>query len=343
MQAEVPILTDKSYFQPEDVVNVYTPTGVLQETIVLDSMDKYYAFKDRQDLPGTTYQMNVKITRNLKPSLVRWRYNPTSSLEELQVIQSETYIKPWKNDPTKSNEAFSLSLAEDPSRSFEVVKDHEDGYWSIHFKTIPEGESFETFTPLTEEQKLRLFKAASDRIPVGDKLSTWGELTPGGVSGLNRFKSLGFTQIDTREVSDLEGNIIQIPIYEKTGIYMNIFDHPVIKDAFLNKKGKLGAEHRKAVQNVLHNLHNGFFIMNGVRYSIIPNSLEDTEAELIMSNIYKDTFGIENESLQEILDQGEQYFINQVHRQLHAPYNKFYDIALLKDNGKHTLIKVGGL
>ena len=82
MQDQVPILTDKSYFQPEDVVNVYTPTGVLQETIVLDSMDKYYAFKDRSDLPGTTYQMNVKITRNLKPSLVRWRYNPTSSLEE---------------------------------------------------------------------------------------------------------------------------------------------------------------------------------------------------------------------------------------------------------------------
>jgi hypothetical protein len=39
-----------------------------------------------------------------------------------------------------------------------------------------------------------------------------------------------------------------------------------------------------------------------MRYEIIPGSLENAEAELVMSNIYKDTFGIENESLQDVLD-----------------------------------------
>nr|DAX00435.1 MAG TPA: hypothetical protein [Bacteriophage sp.] len=29
----------------------------------------------------------------------------------------------------------------------------EDNYWSIHFKTIKEGETFETAPKLTEEQK----------------------------------------------------------------------------------------------------------------------------------------------------------------------------------------------
>lgn len=205
LQAKAPVFPDKSYFQPEDVVRIITPTGDVEQTIVLDSMEKYYAFKDRIDLPGTTYQIDVKTPRNLKPSLIRWQY-----------INAE-----------------------------------------------------------------------------GQK------------------------------------------------VYMNIFDHPVIRNAFLDKEGKLDADYRKQVQDILHNLHDGFFIMDDVRYELVPNSLENTEAELVMSNIYKDIFGVEGESLQEIMEQGEQFFVDQIEYKLHAPVNKIYDIALLKDNGKHTLIKFG--
>jgi hypothetical protein len=205
LQAEAPVFTDRTYFQPEDVVRIITPTGDLKQTIVLDSMEKYYAFKKRNDLPGTTYQIDVKTPRNLKPSLIRWQY-----------INAE-----------------------------------------------------------------------------GQK------------------------------------------------VYMNIFDHPVIRNAFLDKEGKLDADYRKQVQDILHNLHDGFFIMDDIRYELVPNSLENTEAELVMSNIYKDIFGVEGESLQEIMEQGEQFFVDQIEYKLHAPVNKIYDIALLKDNGKHTLIKFG--
>lgn len=203
-QQDAPVFTDKSYFQPEDVVRIITSTGELEQTIVLDSMEKYYKFKDRVDLPGTTYQVDVKTPRNLKPSLVRWKYINEAGQE----------------------------------------------------------------------------------------------------------------------------------------VYMNIFDHPVIKETF-KMGGKLNSEYRKQVQDILHNLHDGFFIMNGVRYELVLNSLENTEAELVMSNIYKDVFGVENETLQEILDQGEQFFIDQISSKLHAPVNTVYDIALLNDNGKHTLIKFG--
>ena len=206
LQKETQIFSDKSYFQPEDVVRIITPTGDIAQTIVLDSMEKYYAFKDRIDLPGTTYQVDVKTPRNLKPSLIRWQY-----------INAE-----------------------------------------------------------------------------GQK------------------------------------------------VYMNIFDHPIIKNAFA-MKGNLDADYRKQVQDILYNLHDGFFIMDGIRYELVPNSLENTEAELVMSNIYKDIFGVENESLQEILEQGEQFFIDQIDYKLHAPVNKIYDVALLKDNGKHTLIKFGNV
>jgi hypothetical protein len=206
LQKEAPTY-DKEYFQPEDVVRIITPAGVVEQTIVLDSMEKYYAFKDRIDLPGTIYQVDVKTPRNLKPSLIRWQYIDNN--------------------------------------------------------------------------------------------------------GQKRF--------------------------------MNVFDHPVIKNAFLEKEGKLDADYRKQVQDILHNLHAGFFVMDGIRYELVPNSLENTEAELVMSNIYKEIFGVESESLQEILEQGEQFFIDQIDHKLHAPVNKIYDVALLKDNGKHTLIKFGNV
>ena len=150
-------------------------------------------------------------------------------------------------------------------------------------------------------------------------------------------------QIDIKTPRNLKPSLIRWQYIDNNGQprFMNIFDHPVIKNAFLERKGKLDSDYRKQVQDVLHNLHNGFFIMDGIRYEIVPNSLENTEAELVMSNIYKDVFGIEGESLQEILEQGEQFFIDQIQHKLHAPNNPLYDVALLKDNGKHTLIKFG--
>jgi hypothetical protein len=53
----------------------------------------------------------------------------------VNVVKTAEYDKPWRNDPSKTNKAFQLQLAEDSSASFEIVKDHEDGYWSVHFKT----------------------------------------------------------------------------------------------------------------------------------------------------------------------------------------------------------------
>lgn len=204
LQAEAPVFTDRSYFQPEDVVQIITPTGDVEQTIVLDTMEKYYAFKDRIDLEGTTYRVDIKTPRNLKPSLIRWKY-----LDE---------------------------------------------------------------------------------------------------NGIER--------------------------------YMNIFDHPVIKNAF-KLKGKLDANYRKQVQQIFNDLHKGIFTLNGVTYNIVSGSLENTEAELVMSNIYKDIFGVDGESLQEILEKGENYFVDQIEHKIQTPVNKIYDVALLKDNGKHTLIKFG--
>lgn len=103
-------------------------------------------------------------------------FNPIYNREALG---TRTYIKPWYSDPSKSNEATSVFLKNDPKNYFEVVKDMEPGYYSVHFKTQ---------RGLPEWQKARLFQGLVDQLPEGAKVSTWGTVSPGGFSGLKRLQ-----------------------------------------------------------------------------------------------------------------------------------------------------------
>lgn len=331
---------DKSWFMPTDIVQVITPTGELGQTIDLSDMETYYNFKNRQELEGTQFKLCVTKPNNLKPSLLRWQYRNT--LESLRVIKSEEYDKKWRNDPSKSNKAFTLSLQEDPDRKFEVVKDIEDNYWSIHFKTIKDTETFETAPKLTEEQKQRLFEAAALQIPNGDYLSTWGELTKGGVSGINRFKNYGFIEVSKRQVKDRNGNDIEIPIFQKQrdiAKYMTIYDHPIIRGSWNLPKSERPKQTQ--IQEVLDLLDKGKFELNGQILDIVPGSLENTEAEIVLGNMYKDIFQTGDATLADIMDQGENFF----RRQTEVPKIPagFYNLAFVKNNGQHTLVSFSNL
>ena len=123
----------------------------------------------------------------------------------------------------------------------------------------------------------------------------------------------------------------------ETGEYMNIFDSPVIRNAYTNPEGKK-ANHQSLVQTELNNIHNGTYTDRfGNQKTIMQGSLQNYAAELVMSNIYKDKFGIENESLAEVLKQGENYFYKKFNK-INAPANTSYDFAFVKDTGNTTLI-----
>lgn len=123
----------------------------------------------------------------------------------------------------------------------------------------------------------------------------------------------------------------------KTGEYMNIFDSPVIRNAYTNPKGK-AINHQALVQAELNNIYNGTYTDRfGNEKTIMQGSLQNYAAELVMSNIYKDKFGIENESLAEVLKQGEDYFYRKFNK-VNAPANTSYDFAFVKDTGNTTLV-----
>lgn len=122
-------------------------------------------------------------------------------------IREESNI-PWKDDKSKLNNAVYFHLkGTDKNEEFQLKKDIEDSYYSIHFKT--------TLGVLSEEEKIELFEAVANYLPLGSKLSTWGNITKGGIAGLERFRNLGFKEIGTRTIKNKQGENVNIPIFEK--------------------------------------------------------------------------------------------------------------------------------
>lgn len=128
--------------------------------------------------------------------------------------------KPWKNDPSKSNKTLRFYLKGQPSKGyFELVKDNEYGYYSIHLKTN-NGKFGENVSPSTSEERAILYQQLINAIPDGARVSTWGELSPGGIYALNKIGK-HFIKVDKRQVKDKEGNTIYIPVYQKGQLVVN--------------------------------------------------------------------------------------------------------------------------
>lgn len=97
---------------------------------------------------------------------------------------------------------------------FEIVKDAENDYYSVHFKPTDKDNPH----AFTDDQKEALFSAMYVIIPKGGLVSTWGSITKGGLNALtNRFgDDNGFTQVGEREVKlKDDGSTVKIPIWRQ--------------------------------------------------------------------------------------------------------------------------------
>ena len=145
------------------------------------------------------------------------RSNPNDYSDSFQNTHSddvvvEDVVKPWKSDSSKQNKSRRIYLKGKENKGyFEVVKDLEDNNYSVHFKPT-DSKNPDAFT---QEEKTILFQAVADIIPYGANLSTWGELSKGGIHGLNRFANLGFTKTGEKAAKTKSGEDINIPIFTK--------------------------------------------------------------------------------------------------------------------------------
>lgn len=146
------------------------------------------------------------------------RANPNDYSDSFQNVNSdnvvvEDVVKPWRSDSSKQNKTRRIYLKGKENKGyFEVVKDLEDNNYSVHFKPTDSKNP----NAFTQEEKTILFQAVADVIPDGANLSTWGELTKGGIHGLSRFADLGFTKTGERSAKTKAGEDINIPIFTKS-------------------------------------------------------------------------------------------------------------------------------
>lgn len=204
---------------------------------------EFQAIKDEWDtgkyrkiyLPSTGLSNGKisQITEARTPVLFKYLYDKTVDLAKYVSIEHKsthndysdsfqnTYsdnvvvkdvAKPWKSDSSKQNKTRRIYLKGKESKGyFEVVKDLEDNNYSVHFKPTDSKNP----NAFTQEEKAILFQAVADVIPDGANLSTWGELTKGGIHGLSRFADLGFTKTGERSAKTKAGEDINIPIFTK--------------------------------------------------------------------------------------------------------------------------------
>lgn len=204
---------------------------------------EFQAIKDEWDtgkyrkiyLPSTGLSNGKisQITEARTPVLFKYLYDKTADLAKYVSIEHKsthndysdsfqnTYsdnvvvkdvAKPWKSDSSKQNKTRRIYLKGKESKGyFEVVKDLEDNNYSVHFKPTDSKNP----NAFTQEEKAILFQAVADVIPDGANLSTWGELTKGGIHGLSRFADLGFTKTGERSAKTKAGEDINIPIFTK--------------------------------------------------------------------------------------------------------------------------------
>lgn len=137
--------------------------------------------------------------------------------EATRVIKEGPEVKVWRNYKGW-NLATRYRLEGKPS-FFERVDDLEPGYYSVHFKTPDTFHGVDGRQMLSPNEKKLLFDTYAEDFPEGGFLSTYGSISPGGVHGLNRFKTeYGWKQVGERVVHDTKGNEISIPVLQKPRI-----------------------------------------------------------------------------------------------------------------------------
>lgn len=190
--------------------------------------DKYDASKDNFQGDYTAY------IKALTSSPIQDSNNLLKNINNVDksLVDIEQHDKPWKSDSTKSNKTLRVYLKDHSKGYFELVKDVEDNFYSVHFKTAKEGAKYnaENTTPTTKEERKILFKELVKLIPEGAKVSTWGSISDEGIKALD---NIGRDMIKVGErtvIKKTDGSKVNIPIYQKQDTTSTQEEAPIQED-----------------------------------------------------------------------------------------------------------------
>lgn len=236
--------------QYDNIVDVST----YNKTIIRE-----YLKQKQNEVPVQPSLNSFQPTENVLVNLTGERF----MLENINTneVDYEIVEKSWKTDATQSNTTIRFYIKGHKEFGyFELVKDHELGYYSVHFKT---GDA-ETKQMLgsTPEQREVLYKNLYAAIPEGAYVSTQGNVSIGGEYALKKLMK-NCEVVGERTVGDIVGRPIKINIYQKPGEFKlehelnvslyNIDDYYEFKintDDYLKNKGYLNISNRYYRKNI---------------------------------------------------------------------------------------------
>ena len=154
--------------------------GKLTDLTIPDSVTEIgqYAFRDCKKL---NMKIPASVTKFGEYTLSECHRNSTDIASKYNVIKSDLL---WN---CKNGHHITFRLAEQSSKWFLFIP-RQDNYYYLHIGN-------ETSEPYTEEELDRLIRSIADYMQAGEKLTTCGGVTPGGLNLIKRFANYGFDKI----------------------------------------------------------------------------------------------------------------------------------------------------
>ena len=210
---------------------------------------------------------NIHVTTTPVENVTRATAKVTKSAPYARVAPSDGRI----------NTAWNYYFSDDPKNYFQLIKDTEPENYSIHFKTNRGAYS--------SDEVQNIINTIAKDLPEGSNISTWGTVSKGGFSGLNRFKNAGFTESGTTRKLFFKDPSAAKLVAEKYGVTLNsdgTVNWPVLQKVTQPTPSKITAAERLGIPK-------------GERNSMSRNQKEALEdLEYLLETDNKNKFVIRN-------------------------------------------------
>ena len=349
---------DKSWFMPTDIVNIIKNDGTVISHDLSDMAD-FYKFKN--GIFDIEDEYNVKINQKGNKFTITLNEDENSSF----VIEKEIDSDKW-NIHFKTGGRDSNLQRRTPWMG--AKEDQKIRLFNAALQVLPDG-AILRLSPTTQEQLDTRIGGLTKGSVVGYQSIIENEQRHSGVnlevvsepytvSYFDKDNQVKSTQVrEYKKISNTSKHTYKLNITKPNNLkpsllrwqyvdpadgitkYMTIYDHPIIRGSWNLPKSERPKQTQ--IQQVLDLLDEGKFELNGQILDIVPGSLENTEAEIVLGNMYKDIFQTGDATLADIMDQGENFF----RKQTEVPKIPagFYNLAFVKNNGQHTLVSFSNL
>lgn len=349
---------DKSWFMPTDIVNIIKNDGTV---ISHDLSDMADFFKFKNGIFDIEDEYNVKINQKGNKFTITLNEDENSSFVIEKEIDSDKWNIHFKTGGRDSNLQRRTPWVG-------AKEDQKIRLFNAALQVLPNG-AILRLSPTTQEQLDTKIGGLTKGSIVGYQSIIENEQRHSGVnlevvsepytvSYFDKSNQVKSAQVrEYKKISNVSKHTYKLNITKPNNLkpsllrwqyvdptdgvtkYMTIYDHPIIRGSWNLPKSERPKQTQ--IQDVLDLLDEGKFELNGQTLDIVPGSLENTEAEIVLGNMYKDIFQTGDATLADIMDQGENFF----RKQTEVPKIPagFYNLAFVKNNGQHTLVSFSNL